>query len=257
MNTVKDNWYETFFQGINCELWEKAVSPEWTVKETDFLVGGLNVKQGQRLLDIPCGFGRHSIELANRGYKLTGVDISETFLQHLNNKIKSESLAIEAIQGDILTMNLKGVYAGAFCLGNSFGYFNFDSMHIFVEKVSACLETGARFIINSGMVAESILPNFSKNKSFTAGNITMDVENIYDAENSCMSSVLRYTKEGRTEEHMFKHYVFTLGEIKRLLKLYGLKTIGTYSSTDKKEYSLGDGQVYIVAQKNKPMANGS
>jgi len=30
-NKVKDNWYKDFFQGINCELWEKAVSPDWTI----------------------------------------------------------------------------------------------------------------------------------------------------------------------------------------------------------------------------------
>jgi hypothetical protein len=51
------------------------------------------------------------------------------------------------------------------------------------------------------------------------------------------------------EEHAFKHFVFTLGEVKRLLKVFGLKTIATYSSLSKEEYKLGDQQVYLVAEK--------
>jgi cyclopropane fatty-acyl-phospholipid synthase-like methyltransferase len=248
-NKINDNWYENFFKGINCEVWENAISPEWTLKEVDFLIGELKVKPGQRLLDIPCGMGRHSIELSKRGYKLTGVDISETFIKTLTEKIKTDDLFIETIQADILTVKLNKRYSGAICMGNSFGYFNFDKMKSFVEKVSSSLEAGSRFIINSGMIAESILLNFSKNKSFTFGNLTMDITNIYNVEDSYMVSHLLYTKEGKTEKHAFKHYVFTLGEVKRLLKLFGFRTVAIYNSTDKGKYNLGDEEIYIVAEK--------
>ncbi|MES2795552.1 MAG: class I SAM-dependent methyltransferase, partial [Bacteroidota bacterium] len=228
LNEISDNWYEDFFKGINCELWENAIPADVTKQEVEFLLSELNLKKGQRILDIPCGFGRHSIEFAQKGFSITGVDISETFIKGLTEKIISEKLNIKAIQADILTIQLNEKYSGAVCLGNSFGYFNLEKMKLFVEKVAANLETGAKFIINSGMIAESILPNFanySTNKSYTVGHITMEVTNIYNAENSFMNSHLLYTKEGQTEEHSFKHYVFTLGEINRLLKLYGLNIV--------------------------------
>jgi cyclopropane fatty-acyl-phospholipid synthase-like methyltransferase len=251
-NNINDNWYEDFFQGINCEIWENAIPPDVTMQETDFLLGELNLEKGQDILDIPCGFGRHAVELSKRGFTVTGVDISETFIKGLTEKIISEELNIKAIRADILTVQLPETYSGAVCMGNSFGYFSFDKMKVFVEKVSACLDAGSKFIINSGMIAESILPNFlnySKNNTYNVGNITMDVSNTYNAEESYMLSNLLYTKEGRKEEHSFKHYVFTMAEIKRLLKLYGLSIIGTYSSTSKDEYNIGDRQVYIVAKK--------
>jgi SAM-dependent methyltransferase len=252
VNEISDNWYEDFFQGINCELWEKAIPTDVTKQEVDFLLNELNLQQGQHILDIPCGFGRHAIELSKKGFNVTGIDISETFIKGLTEKIISEKLNITAIQADILTVQLNKKFSGAVCLGNSFGYFSIDKMKLFIEKVSLSLESGSKFIINSGMIAESILPNFlnySKNNSYNVGNITMDVTNIYNAGDSYMRSNLLYTKEGKTEEHSFKHYVFTLGEVKRLLKLYGLSTIATYSSTTKEEYNLGDRQVYIVAKK--------
>lgn len=77
----------------------------------------------------------------------------------------------------------------------------------------------------------------------------MDVTNIYNVNDSFMRSNLLYTKEGKIEEHSFKHFVFTLGEVKRLLMFYGLRTIATYSSTSREEFNLGDRQVYIVARK--------
>jgi cyclopropane fatty-acyl-phospholipid synthase-like methyltransferase len=252
VNEISDNWYEDFFQGINCEIWEKAIPTDVTKQEVDFLLSELNMQKGQHILDIPCGFGRHAIELSKRGFNVTGIDISETFIKGLTEKIISEKLNIKAIKADILAIQLNETFSGAVCLGNSFGYFNIDRMKLFVEKVSSNLETGSKFIINSGMIAESILPNFlnySKNKSYNVGNITMEVTNIYNVEDSYMISNLLYTKEDKTEEHSFKHYVFTLGEVKRLLKLYGLRTIATYSSTSKEEYNLGDPQVYIVAKK--------
>jgi len=248
-NNIKDNWYEDFFQGINCELWEKAVSAEWTKQEVDFLVGELNLKTGQSLIDIPCGFGRHSIELAKRGFHVTGIDISPTFINGLNQKVNAEKLSVTTIQGDILSIQLDQKFSGAICMGNSFGYFNFDKTKLFVENVSSWLETGSKFIINSGMIAESILPNFSKNKSFTIGDITMDVTNAYGVDDSFMISHLLYTKENKTEEHSFKHYVFTLGEIQRLLKTHGLDIIHTYNSPGKAEFKLCDHQIYIIAEK--------
>lgn len=249
---INDKWYEDFFQGINCELWENAIPAEVTRQEVDFLLSELDLQRGQRILDIPCGFGRHAIELSKRGFNVTGIDISETFIKGLTGKIIAEKLNIKTIRADILAIQLKERFSGAVCLGNSFGYFNMERMKLFVEKVSSSLEAGSKFIINSGMIAESILPNFllyKKNNSYNVGNITMNVTNIYNVEDSYMVSHLFYTKEGKTEEHSFKHYVFTLGEVKRLLKLYGLNTIATYSSTAKEEYNFGDQQVYIVAKK--------
>ena len=204
VNELSDNWYEDFFQGINCEIWEKAIPADTTMQEVDFLVSELNLKQGQHILDIPCGYGRHAIELSKRGFNVTGIDISRTFIEGLSEKINSERLNIKAILADILTIQLNERFSGAVCLGNSFGYFNIDRMKIFVEKVSSSLDTGSKFIINSGMIAESILPNFlnySKNKSYTVGNITMDVTNIYNVKDSYMISNLLYTKEGKKEEH--------------------------------------------------------
>ena len=139
-----------------------------TQQEVDFLLSEFDLQPGQHIVDIQCGFGRQAVELAKTGFNVTGVDISQTFIQGFAEKINSERLEIKAIQTDILSVQLNEKFSGAVCMGNSFGYFNFDSMKLFLKKISSSLKTGSKFIINSGMIAESILLNFahySENKN--------------------------------------------------------------------------------------------
>src|SRR6266566_1544923 len=78
--TIASNWYENFFHGVALDLWRKAIPPEHTKAEADFLVQALQCDAGSHLLDVPCGNGRLSFELAGRGYRATGVDISQEFI---------------------------------------------------------------------------------------------------------------------------------------------------------------------------------
>jgi len=247
--TIENDWYTDFFSGLNCEMWEKAVSPEWTEREVDFLLTTLTVQPGASVLDIQCGNGRHLIELAKRGFRPTGFDISAEFLTMLKEQAEAEQLSVQVIQGDILTTRIEPAFDGAYCLGNGFGYVDYEGMNAFVKNVADALKPTARFVVHSGLVAESILPNFPKTGQYELGDLLMDISNSYVIDGGYMATELTYTKAGRSEKHYFKHYVYTLAEIKRLLARYGLQTIAVYNSTEKGAYQLGDQQIYLVAEK--------
>jgi cyclopropane fatty-acyl-phospholipid synthase-like methyltransferase len=249
ISTVPDTWYETFFTGINCEMWEKAIPEEWSAKEAEFLIDVLGVGRGSAILDIPSGFGRLAVPLARSGYNLTCVDISERFLSSLDKIVKAENLPVRIIQGNILTMEINGSFDGAICMGNSFGYFDYDNMKLFVKKVASCLKTGARFIINSGMLAESILKNIPAEKTYVLDNLSMQVNNEYVVGDSYMISHLTYKKNDLVEKHDYKHYVYTVGELGRLLNTFGLKIVAIYSNIEKSIYEYGSQQAFIVSEK--------
>ena len=73
-------WYVTFFGESYLELYEAAVLPERTDKETALILERLSLPPGSGILDLCCGHGRHSIRLAARGFRVTGQDLSEVFL---------------------------------------------------------------------------------------------------------------------------------------------------------------------------------
>src|SRR2546429_3350232 len=97
--TIPFNWYEDFFHGIPLDLWRKAIPLEHTKAEADFLVGALNCQKGAHLLDVPCGNGRLSFELARRGYRVTGVDISEEFIDEARGLVGRERAGSPATAG--------------------------------------------------------------------------------------------------------------------------------------------------------------
>lgn len=248
-DSVNDKWYENFFSGLNCEMWENVDMREWTQKEVEFLIKILEIQPKGTVLDIPCGYGRHAVELSKRGFQVTGVDISIEFLQTLQKRAAAEALSIKILEGNLLTMTFGHSFDGAYCLGNSFGYVDHEGMKVFVTNVASALKPGGRFVINSGMVAESILTHFPLTNRYVLGDLTMDILNSYEAEDSCMVTKLTYTKADRLEKHYFKHYVYTLAEIKRLLADCGLHTIAVFNSPAKMKYQLGDQQMYLVAEK--------
>ena len=209
----------------------------------------LNLQPGSAVLDMPCGTGRHSIALARDGFQVTAVDIAKEYTTALKKKVENEQLSIGVIEGDILSVDLSGPFDGAICLGNSFGYFSYQGMESFVSKVSKALKQGARWTINTGLMAESFLSKFIKESKYELPGLTMEINNDYDEWSSCLLTTLTYTKDNQQEVHHFKHYVYTVAELIRLLGKSGLRTIKLYSSTNKDEYKLGDAQLYLVAEK--------
>ena len=67
MNT-QANWWQSFFQGVAVDMWLEALPPEHTAREADALAQALAVPVGAEVLDVPCGAGRLSLALAQRGY---------------------------------------------------------------------------------------------------------------------------------------------------------------------------------------------
>ena len=77
-------------------------------------------------------------------------------------------------------------------------------------------------------MAESFLAKFIKEGKYELPGLTMEVQNEYDEWNSCLLTTLTYTKDGKKEAHRFKHHVYTVAELIRLLGKFGLRTIELY-----------------------------
>jgi len=79
--TGKSVWEEFF--DAHAPIYEENVFTKNTIQEVNFLTEELAVRDGGSILDVGCGAGRHSIELARRGYAVTGLDLSQRCLPGL------------------------------------------------------------------------------------------------------------------------------------------------------------------------------
>ena len=244
----QQNWYKTFFNGLALEVWTKVMTPDYTNTEVQFIKEFIRNANGN-ILDIPCGNGRHSIALAKEGYTVTSIDIAEEYISSLREVIDKENLPIIPIQADILEYELSGEFDLAICLGNSFSYFNYYQTLEFAKKVYGVLKTGGAFLVNTGAVAESILPSVQLKDWIEVDGILFLSERLYHAESSVLQSNYRIIQKEKIEYKTAYHHVFTLAEIRRLLTEAGFGEIEQYSGFDKTPYKYGDRQAFIVATK--------
>jgi len=99
-------WYETLFTDY-AKTYDQEAFTQGTVQEVDFIEQEIGDNTSKRILDIGCGTGRHAIELAKRGYQVTGIDLSESQLKRAQQKAKNENVHIDLMQDIlILAMNL-------------------------------------------------------------------------------------------------------------------------------------------------------
>jgi SAM-dependent methyltransferase len=246
---MQHDWHREFFQGIAVELWHQAAPPAQTVLEVDFAWLELGLAPGSRVLDVPCGHGRHAVELARRGAVVTGVDLSADALALARAGAAKANVPVAWRQADVSEAVELPPCDAAITLGNSFGYFGPAGLPPFVRSVARALKPGGRWLIDTGMVAESILVNLKPTLQMQIGDIGFHIENEYLAGESCLHTTFTFTRNGQSDVREIWHWVFTVGEIRRLLADAGLRTVATYSSLTRESYQLGSHCLYLVSEK--------
>ena len=102
-------WYEELFTNY-AENYDKECFTKGTIGEVNFIEQELSFDKSKLILDVGCGTGRHAIELAKRGYKVVGVDLSETQLNKAKEKAKQEGVTVEFLQKDARNIDFKNKF---------------------------------------------------------------------------------------------------------------------------------------------------
>ena len=118
-------------------------------KEVEQALALLQLKEGAAVLDLCCGPGRHSLELARRGFKVTGVDRTARFLEEARRRAEAEGLAIEFVQDDMRTFHRPGTFDAAINLFTPFGYFDDpEEDHRVLENIYASLKPHGKLLLD-------------------------------------------------------------------------------------------------------------
>ena len=144
---VPKDWWKDFFSGLAVEMWRAVINEEQTKREVDFLEKVLAVRPGAAVLDVPCGGGRLSLELASRGYRVTGVEFSDAFIQEARAASAACGLNIAWSQRDMRELPWQETFDGAFCFGNSFGYCSEAENSNFLAQGAKVLQPVGRSVL--------------------------------------------------------------------------------------------------------------
>lgn len=143
-------WYEKLFESY-AERYDQETFTQGTKGECDFIEEELGYDKSLKIIDIGCGTGRHAIELARRGYSVTGVDLSEAQLNRARKKAAKENLQVEFVRHDARHLPFESQYDVAIMLCD--GAFplmetdqkNFDILRSVTKALKAPGQTHSHF----------------------------------------------------------------------------------------------------------------
>ena len=122
--TQRKTWYEdeSFWKTFAPTMFNQE-RLDVTAEEIDQIVTLLGLEKGAKILDLCCGIGRHSLELARRGYSIVGVDLTEEYLAKARKQAESEGLNIEFVRNDMRRFCQIESFDAVINMFTAFGYF--------------------------------------------------------------------------------------------------------------------------------------
>ena len=119
-------WWEEYFDESFIALYRDFLTPERTAREIAGLREMVRPEPGAQILDLACGWGRHSVALAEAGFRVTGMDLSETLLRAARGRAEQARVSVEWVRGDMREVPFEGRFDLVLSLFSSLGYFLSD-----------------------------------------------------------------------------------------------------------------------------------
>ncbi|HVT58892.1 MAG TPA: methyltransferase domain-containing protein [Thermoanaerobaculia bacterium] len=248
MDTYRQEWWKDFFTGPAARALRQFASAEQTSAEADFLVAALRLAPGAQVLDVPCGDGRLSVELAARGYLVAGVDFSAELLEHAGAAAAGREAAVEWERRDMRDLPWRERFDGAFCFGNSFGYLDDAGNAAFLRAVRRTLRRGARFVLEIGTCAESVLPAFTPRRWFGFGDDFMLSDTRYDPALASLETEYTFVQDGKLARRRAFLRVYTFRELAALATAAGFAVSAATATMDGEPFRLGSSRLYLLAE---------
>jgi SAM-dependent methyltransferase len=251
-NHVSSDWYNDFFTELPNEFWRRAVPPEATAAEVDFIERRLALAPRSRVLDVPCGSGRHTLALAARGHQVLGVDISTEAIDHARHAAADAGLAVDLIVAEMREVPADGTFDAAVCMGNSFGYLELEGLCEFVAALAASVRPGGALVVDFSAAAESVLPGFidKQPRHMTVGDITVSGSNSYDVIGSRLLSSYVFTRGAEKVTATALHHVYTVAQLRQVLLAGGFTDIEQYGGTNGETFEVGTGRLLLAARRS-------
>lgn len=213
-------WWENFFDGEWATIQPEVWTAEQTSQAVDTIERILKLGDPSTVLDVPCGEGRISIELARRGYEVVGVDLSAKMLELAIESSSANDLRVEWHERDMRDLPWDQRFDAAVCWWGSFGYFDDEGNGAFLESVAAALRPGGALLIDSPGL-ETLLPHWRPRYWSRAGDSIFLEESEYDARTGRVEGTWTIIRGGRESVMRSSVRLYTLRELDALCRRAG------------------------------------
>jgi SAM-dependent methyltransferase len=248
MKTHAD-WPVAFFDDEYLKIYLPQFTPERTAAEVDFIAGALALPAGSHVLDLACGSGRHAIQMAKRGYRVTGADFNPRYLELAAADAKRAGVEIEWAAFDMRALDFERRFDGVYSYFTSFGYYSDEENEAVLGRIARALRPGGKLLLD--MVNRDWLLTHPQQRTWNQradGALLME-EITIDLNRSRV--ITRQTLiEPAGGARVAKEYdlrAYTCAELTALLRRNGLTVREAWGGADRSEYSTESRRLILLA----------
>ncbi len=221
----KREWWATIFDDEYLMLLPPR-SPFETQKQIDFLQKTMGLPQGSLLLDLACGNGPNAIGLAQRGFRVVGVDLSLSMLARAGDAAQDAGVKINFIHGDMRDLGFDRTFDGVMCTDTSFGFFDEQTNMKVLNGIYRALKPGGVFLLEVAN-RDFVIRQQPNMVWFQMDNMVCMEETDFNYINNRLyiSRQLIIGDNERQTKHEFSLRLFSLSDIGQLLHHTGFAVL--------------------------------
>lgn len=252
-NSTAQSWQQAFSDMIYWK-WQGEPSAPSVSSTIGFIEGAAQLQPGDRVLDLGCALGHYSLELARRGYRVTGLDYSQVFLEETVRRAAAAGVGVDFVQGDMTRLGFAEQFDAVMLWGYTFGIFSDEENCNVLAGIARALAPGGRAIIDT-QNHSSLGDNGPKDWYFDSDdpNLLFLTEDTADvpAGRSGFDVLAIDVTAGKRHLMSFSWQLYLAPQLRKLLEQAGLQVLGIYgddpAQVDWSSYESGAPYPYATA----------
>lgn len=251
MNDLGPDWPVAFFDDDYLLIYRPRFTDDRTRAETDFIAGALSAAHGAAVLDLACGVGRHAIGMAQRGYRVTGVDFNARYLEIAGADAASAGVRIDWRVADMRALDFQGQFDAVYSYFTSFGYFSDRENEQVLAHIARALKPGGRFLLD--MMNRDWLVAHPQQRTWTQrddGALLMEEIELDLRRSRVISRQRLVPPEGAVQvTKTFDLRAYTCTELEALLERQGMRVLEVWGGPDRSVFTSDSRRLVLLAER--------
>lgn len=248
--TVPADWYaDESFWSISYSFMFSEQAFETAIGQVEKIIELTGVRSGA-VFDQCCGPGRHTVPLAKRGFKVTGVDRTGFLLEKARAYAEAEGVEVELVAEDMRRFVRPGAFDLALNLLTSFGYFDDPAENqTVVENVYRSLKPGGVFLLDT--VGKEVLARIFQptgSDELEGGGLLVQRRKVIEGWRRIENEWL-FIAEGEVRTRRLRHWLYSAQELRQLVAAAGFTEVEFFGNFDGAPYDSEASRMIAVARK--------
>lgn len=251
-------WWQTFFDEKYFDVGFRPIKRRKTLADVRFITKALALKQRSSILDVCCGVGRHTIELSKKGYRVTGIDFNDAYLDIARKRARRRGLEPRFERYDVRRLPYKSRFDAAVCMWTSFGYFEKEADDLkALRLIHRSLKAGGVFLIEL-MNRDWLIANFEPLGWVELKDGYLLERRNLDSLNSRIHGEWTHVRGAEVTKKEMSLRVYSVHELVGLLETAGFRMVKLYGGREERTPTWRDRMSAVLAVKRnpKPSAKG-